>query len=71
MIVRALLSLVVVLVVLSCGSPEGKRAQAASTYAGQQADCIASNKTREAIDACRDKVKAAWSNDAGVEGGSK
>lgn len=52
---------------VACGSsPEVKRAEAAASYAGQQADCIAQNKTRETIDACRDAVKAAWSSDAGA-----
>ena len=59
-------------VLVACSPPpETKRAEAAAGYASQQADCIANNKTREAIDACRDKVKAAWSSDAGAEGGSK
>lgn len=55
----------------SCSSPETKRVEAASAYAAQQSDCIVQNKTREAIDACRDKVKAAWDADAGVDGGHK
>lgn len=59
------------LVSVACSSPDAKRAEAASTYAGQQAACISENKTRETIDACRDKVKAAWSPDAGAEGGAK
>ena len=54
----------------ACGASD-KRAAAASGYAAQQAECIANNKTREAIDACRDKVKTAWSSDAGAEGGAK
>ena len=62
----ALLSLVAACVAVSCGSPEAKRAEAASSYAAQQADCIARYKTREAIDACRDEVKARWS-DGGVK----
>lgn len=46
-----------------------KRAEAASGYAAQQMDCVKKYSTKEEIDSCRDKVKAAWSVDAGMEGG--
>ena len=62
---RVFVALAAFFVVASCGSPEIKRSEAASAYAAQQADCIAKNKTRETIDACRDEVKARWSLDAG------
>ncbi len=52
-------------------SPEAKRAEAASSYASQQADCIATRKGREAIDACLASVRAAWRSDAGTEGGAQ
>ncbi len=66
----SLFALAVTAIVVACGSPETKRAEAASGYAAQQADCIAKYKTRSEIDACRDAVKAAWSNDAGADGGA-
>jgi len=71
-IVGAVARVIVALALVACGaSPETKRAEAAASYAAQQAECIAKHKTREAIDACRDEVKANWRPDAGAEGGSK
>jgi len=70
-IALALVSLFCSVFAVACMSAEAKRAEAASSYAGQQAACIANKETRAEIDACRDAVKAAWSKDAGAEGGAK
>ena len=48
--------------------PVDKTIQADVGYKLQQGACIDRNDTREAIDACRDRVKAAWSKDAGAKG---
>ncbi len=43
-----------------------RQLEAAGTYEAQQRACVDRNPDRKSIDACRDKVKAAWS-DAGVD----
>jgi hypothetical protein len=46
--------------------PPDKQVEAAAGYEAQQAACIAKFNDKPSIDACRDKVKAAWTaKDAG------
>lgn len=71
LILQAAVNVIGLAFAIGCQSPEAKRSEAASSYAAQQADCIANNQSREAIDACRDKVKAAWGSDASTDGGAK
>jgi len=48
--------------------PVDKGVEADVGYKLQQGACIDRNNTRAAIDACRDRVKAAWAADSGARG---
>lgn len=47
--------------------PEAKEVAAASGYEAQQMACVDRYADKASIDACRDKVKAAWASDAGKD----
>lgn len=64
------ITMAVMLITPSC-TPADPKLEAESGYDAQQKACIASHATKAAIDKCRDDVKAAWSNDAGVDGGAR
>ncbi len=57
---------IMLLVFASC-FPADKTVEAAGAYEAQQQRCVAQYSTRKEIDACRDKVKAAWATDAGKD----
>jgi hypothetical protein len=77
---RVALALAVPLLALSIGACV-QRALAATTFGGQLQACVHDNSTREAIDACRARVEAAWTvpdgaadgaaGGAAVEGGTR
>lgn len=48
--------------------PADKQVEAAGGYEAQQLACVDRFGTKPEIDACRDKVKAAWATDAGKDG---
>ncbi len=50
--------------------PADKKVEAAAGYSAQQTKCVEQYATKSEIDACRDRVKAAWAvTDAGQDGG--
>jgi len=64
--------LTVMLTVVFVNCTEAKQIEAASGYEAQQMSCIDQYARRADIDACRARVKAAWSTvDAGSEGGDR
>jgi hypothetical protein len=58
---------VLAVLVGGCTPAETKAVEADLGYSAQQAACVDRNATREAIDACRAKVRAAWAKDAGKD----
>lgn len=64
---RIALALVAGLALAACLTDVVKKDVAAGTYAAQQKACIDQNADRPHIDACRDRVKAAWTDDAGSD----
>ena len=61
----------VTLFAIACSPTVEKGVEADLGYKAQQGACIERYQTREAIDACRDQVKARWATDAGAEGGAR
>lgn len=49
--------------------PADKKIEAAAGYEAQQARCVERYDNRASIDACRARVRAAWSTDGSVDAG--
>jgi hypothetical protein len=58
-----------ILALAACGAapPTPKVIVADSAYEAQQLACVDEGTTREAIDTCRARVKAAWATDGGAK----
>lgn len=65
---RAALAVLLVWTPAACVGAVARRLEAAASYEAQQLACVDRNPDRASIDACRARVRAAWSpSDAGIE----
>lgn len=60
--------IIAVRLLVGCSPSELPEAAAAAGYEAQQMACVDQYADKAAIDACRDRVKAAWAADAGKDG---